>query len=241
MIAVLWAYEGWQWVTYTASETINPQRNFPRGFLIGTLLLIVVYVVADVAYLVALGPADAARSDTIAATAVAAVLGSGTAKFVALTILISVFSTTNSGMLQAPRVYYAMARDGLFFRRLADVSPRFRTPAFAIVTSGTWSAILAWSGTFQQLFTYVVFAGWVFYGLAAASIFVFRRRERGAKRPYSVPGYPWTPLAFVLASGAVVVNTIVSDWRDAAFGLGIMALGLPAYFFWRSRRSAPAA
>jgi len=241
MIAVLWAYEGWQWVTYTASETINPQRNFPRGFLIGTLLLIVVYVVADVAYLVALGPADAARSDTIAATAVAAVLGSDTAKFVALTILISVFSSANSGVLMAPRVFYAMARDRLFFRRLADVSPRFHTPAFAIVTAGIWSAILAWSSTFQQLFTYVVFAGWVFYGLAAASIFVFRRRAHGAKRPYSVPGYPWTPLAFVLASGAVVINTIVADWRDAAFGLGIMALGLPAYFFWRSRRSAPAA
>jgi APA family basic amino acid/polyamine antiporter len=172
---------------------------------------------------------------------VAAVLGSGTAKFVALTILISVFSSANSGVLMAPRVFYAMARDRLFFRRLADVSPRFHTPAFAIVTAGIWSAILTWSGTFQQLFTYVVFAGWVFYGLAAASIFVFRRRAHGAKRPYSVPGYPWTPLAFVLASGAVVINTIVADWRDAAFGLGIMALGLPAYFFWRSRRSAPAA
>ena len=115
MIAVLWAYEGWQWVTYTASETIDPQRNFPRAFLIGTLLLIVLYVVADVAYLVALGPAEAARSDTIAATAIAAVLGPNAAKLVALMILISVFSTTNSGVLMAPRVFYAMARDGLFF------------------------------------------------------------------------------------------------------------------------------
>lgn len=241
MIAVLWAYEGWQWVTYTASETIDPQRNFPRAFLIGTLLLIVVYVVADVAYMVALGPAEAARSDTIAATAIAAVLGPNTAKLVALMILLSVFSTTNSGVLLAPRVFYAMARDGLFFKKLATVHPKYHTPVFAIVASGIWSAILAWSGTFQQLFTYVVFAGWAFYGLAAASIFVFRHRARGTPRPYSVPGYPWTPLAFVLSAAAVVVNTIISDWKEAALALGVMALGLPAYFFWRARRNASAA
>jgi APA family basic amino acid/polyamine antiporter len=128
-----------------------------------------------------------------------------------------------------------MGRDKLFFTQLGHVHPKFHTPAVAIIATGVWSAVLAWSGTFTQLLTYVIFAAWIFYGLAGASLFVFRRRMPAASLPYRVPGYPWTPLLFVLASAALVINTIVSDWKDSAFGVLILLLGLPAYLFWRKR------
>jgi APA family basic amino acid/polyamine antiporter len=130
-------------------------------------------------------------------------------------------------------MYYAMARDRLFFQRLASVHPKFGTPAFAIVTLSAWAALLAATGTFEQLLTYVVFAGWIFYALGAMSVFVFRRREPNAARPYRVPGYPVTPLLFVLAAAALVVNTLITQPGRAAVGLGFVALGAPAYLIWR--------
>ncbi|MFY9530304.1 MAG: amino acid permease [Candidatus Acidiferrales bacterium] len=235
MIAVLWAYEGWQFIAYSAGEALHPQRDFPRAFFYGNASLIGVYVLAVLSYLVALGPQAAARSDTVAATAMSAVLGPTAAKLVALMILISVFGGANSIQLTAPRVFYAMAADGLFFRRLAEVHPRFRTPAIAVLTSGVWAAFLACLGSFQQLLTYVIFTGWIFYGLAGASIFVYRRRQPNLERPYRVPGYPWTPALFVLAAAALVLNAIAAGPSGAAEGLGITFLGLPAYFIWRAR------
>jgi basic amino acid/polyamine antiporter, APA family len=235
MISVLWAYEGWQYGTYSAGETINPQRNFPRAFLIGTAILIGIYMLANVAYLAALGPKEAASASRIASSSVAVVMGPGAAKLVAIAILISIFSAANSTALTAPRVYYAMAKDGLFFKRLAEVHPRFGTPAFAIVTGSIWSAILACVGTFQQLLSYVVFTGWIFYGLAAACVFVYRRRMEGTLPPYQVPGYPWTPLLFILSAVALVGNTIIATPGDAMKGLLMVLLGVPVYFFWRSR------
>jgi APA family basic amino acid/polyamine antiporter len=235
MIAVLWAYEGWQFPAYSAGEAIEPQRNFPRAFLMGTLFLIAIYLLANLGYLAALGPARASATDSIAATALAAVSQPGLAKLVALAILVSVFSAANSIQLTAPRVFYQMASDGLFFRKLGTVHPRFRTPAFAILAGGVWAAVLAASGSFEQLFTYVIFAGWIFYGLAAASIFMYRRREPNRPRPYRVPGYPWTPALFVVAAAALVINAIVAGPSGAAQGLAIVLAGLPAYFFWRAR------
>ena len=237
MIAVLWAYEGWAFATYTAGETLEPQRNFPRGLAIGALALIAIYTLADVAYLHALGPARAAQTDTIAAVAVAAVLGSKAGKLVALMILVSVFSAANSTVLTAPRVFHAMAEDGVFFPTLARVHPRYRTPAAAIVAIGVWSAVLAVTGTFEQLFTYVIFVGWTFYGLAAMSIFVFRRREGPPANTFRVPGYPVTPLLFVLAAAALVGNTLMATpWKQSLFGVGIVLLGVPVYFFYRWRK-----
>lgn len=235
MIGALWAYEGWQFISYSAGEAVNPQRDFPRAFLFGNASLIAIYVIAAFSYVAALGPAAASRTDTIAATAMAAVLGPAAAKLVALAILISTFSATNSVQLTAPRVFYAMAADGLFFRRLAEVHPRFRTPAIAVLTSGIWAAFLSCTGNFEQLFTYVIFTGWIFYGLAGASIFVYRRRWPELKRPYRVPGYPWMPGLFVAAAAGLVINTLVSGPEGAAEGLGIVLLGLPVYFVWRSR------
>ena len=238
MIAVLWAYEGWQYASFSSGEALHPQRDFPRAFFIGTLALITIYAVTDFSYLIAIGPKEAANTMTIAATAVSAVLMPTAGKFVAFAILIATFSSANSIQLTAPRVFYAMAEDGLFFRKLAEIHPRFRTPATAIIAGGIWAAILSCIGTFQQLLTYAIFAAWIFYALAAASVFVYRVKKPDMPRPYRVPGYPFTPAIFVVAAFALVVNTIISRPQGAAEGLGIVLLGLPAYFYWRARATA---
>ena len=240
MIGVLWAYEGWQYVTFSAGETINAQRNFPSALLIGSSTLIGIYLLANLAYIAALGPARAAQSNSIAAAAVSAVAGPWAAKLVALPILISIFSAANGIALTAPRVYYAMARDGVFFHRLSEVHPRFRTPAFAVLAGSAWAAVLAATGTFEQLLTYVVFTGWLFYALGAATIFIYRRRSDEVASPYRVPGYPLTPLLFILSAAAIVINTMATQPIRAAVGLGVVLLGVPAYLIWRSRiRSNP--
>src|SRR5256714_10540731 len=235
MIGVLWAYEGWQYATFSAGETINAQRNFPRALLMGSAALIFIYVVANLAYLAALGPLKASQTDAVAAAAMTAVVGPAASKLVAAAILISIFSATNGLTLTAPRVYYAMARDGVFFHQLEKIHPRFRTPAFAILAGSAWSIVLAATGTFEQLLTYVVFTGWLFYALGAASIFIYRKRASERELPYRVPGYPWTPLLFIVAAAALVINTIVTQPVRAAIGLGIVLLGTLAYPIWRSR------
>jgi len=233
MISVLWAYEGWQYATYTAGETINPQRTFPLAFLIGTSVLIAVYLFANIGYVAALGASGVASSTRVAATALGVVLNFQGAKLVSIVILISMFSAANSIILNAPRVYYAMSRDGLFFASLSRVHPRFKTPALAISAAGIWSGVLAVSGTFEQLLTYVVFIGWIFYALAAASVFFYRKRFPNAIRPYRVPAYPFTPIVFIIAAVALVGNTIATQPARAGLGLGIVFLGTPAYALWR--------
>src|SRR5205807_5743005 len=219
IVSVLWAYEGWQYSTFAAGETVNPRRDFPLAFLTGVLILIGVYVFANLGYLAALGTAGVANSNRVAATALATVVSPAVAKAVTFAILISMFSAANSIVLTAPRVYYAMARDGLFFRRLAEVHPRFGTPAFAVAATAFWASLLAVTGTFEQLLTYVVFVGWSFYALAAASIFVYRKRETTASARYRVPGYPWTPLLFIATVAAFVLNTVLAQPARAAIGI----------------------
>ena len=239
MIGVLWAYEGWQYATFSAGETVDAQRTFPRGIIAGTALIIGIYVLANVAYIAALGVSAASASDRIAAEAVAAVLGPNAGKVIAVVILVSMFSAANGLVLTAPRMYYAMARDGVFFAKLGEVHPRFGTPAVAIVTSCLWAMVLAASGTFEQLLTYVVFAGWIFYALGALAIFVYRRRGAGAAAAFRTPGYPVTPVLFILSAAAIVINTIVTQPERAAVGLGMVALGVPVYFFWKYRGVRP--
>jgi basic amino acid/polyamine antiporter, APA family len=245
MINVLWAYEGWQFGTYSAGEVVDPQKAFPRAFLLGSLVLAGLYIIAVTAYLVALGPAGATASNTIASTSVGVVLGRKAEIIVALTILVSTFSAANSVILTAPRVFYAMANDNLFFKKLAEVHPRFQTPAWAIVALGVWSAVLACFGKFAELIGGVIFVGWIFYGLGAAAIFPLRRAGKGLAIPYRVPGYPWTPLLFVLAAATIVGNAIYqaveepSKFVNLAIAIALFALGLPAYYFWR-KRAAPA-
>lgn len=237
MIGVLWAYEGWQYATFSAGETRDPSRTFPLAIGAGTAALIGIYMLANVGYVAALGVEAASGSASIAADAVRVVLGPGAAALIAVAILVSMFSAANGLTLTAPRAYFAMARDGLFFKGLATIHPRYGTPAVAISASSLWAMVLAATGTFQQLLTYVVFVGWIFYALGALSIFVYRRRSPDAHRPFRVPGYPLTPALFVISAAAIVVNTLFVQPREALMGLAIMFLGTPAYLLWRRKRT----
>jgi basic amino acid/polyamine antiporter, APA family len=239
MIGILWAYEGWQYVTFSAGETRDPQRVFPRAIAVATAALIVLYVVANFGYVAALGTNAAAASDHVAADAMAAVFGAVSGKFFSALVLVSIFSAANGVMMTAPRLYYSMARDRVFFSGLARVSERYGTPASAIVLLAAWSAILAASGTFEQLLTYVVFAGWIFYGLGALSVFGSRRRYPDLVRPFRTPGYPITPTLFALAAGLLVANTIRTQPKEAAIGIAVVLLGTPAFYLWRARSPRP--
>ncbi len=241
-VAVLWAYEAWQYATFSAGETERPERNLPLGIGLGTGLVILVYLLANVAYLAALGPDGLQASSAVAADAARALFGPTAGVLVAVAIMISIFSAANGVTITTPRIYYRMGRDGVFFQKLGEVHPRFHTPAIAILVSSVWAAILAATGTFEQLLTYVVFAGWIFYALGGISVIVYRRRLPDAPRPFRVPGYPVTPILFVIAAAAIVINTIVTQPARAFVGLGIVALGSPAYVIWRARqRRSPAA
>jgi len=235
LLGVLWAYEGWQNVTNSAGEAVDPQRSFARGIAIGTAALVAIYLTANVGYLAAVGPQGVAASDRIAADAAHGLLGPGAAQLVTAAILVSIFSAANGLALTGPRMYFAMARDGVFFRALAAVHPRFGTPAVAIVAGAAWAMFLALTGSFEQLFTYVVFASWLFAALAAASVFVLRRRRPDLPRPFRVPGYPLTPALFILAAAAIVLNTIVARPVQAVAGLGVVLLGTPGYLIWKRR------
>jgi APA family basic amino acid/polyamine antiporter len=238
MIGVLWAYEGWQYVTFSAGETVDPQRTFGRGIVIGTVLLIGIYVLANVGYFSALGIMGVASSTRVASDAAGAVLGPWAARVLGVVILISIFSAANGLTLTLPRLFFAMARDRLFFARLAEVHPRFATPAAAILGTAIWSAVLVLSGSFEQLLTYVVFMSWIWFALAALAIFVYRRREPDAPRPFRTPGYPLTPILFVLSALVIVGNTVVAQPVQSLVGLGIAFLGIPAYLWWRWRARA---
>jgi basic amino acid/polyamine antiporter, APA family len=238
MIGVLWAYEGWQYVTFSAGETVDPQRTFGRAIVTGTLLLIAIYVLANLGYFAALGVSGVASSSRVASDAAGAVLGPWAGRTLAAVILVSIFSAANGLTLTLPRLFFSMARDGLFFRRLAEVHPGFGTPAWAIVGTAVWSSVLVLSGTFEQLLTYVVFMSWLWFALAALAIFAYRRREPDLPRPFRTPGYPLTPVLFVAAALGIVANTVVAQPVQSLVGLGITALGIPAYLWWQ-RGSIP--
>ena len=237
LLGVLWAYEGWINVTNSAGEALDPQRTFSRGIIVGTAALIALYLLANIGYLATLGPEGVAGSQRVAADAVRVLFGPVAAKLVSVAVLVSVFSAANGLALTGPRMYYAMARDGVFFRALGAVHPRFGTPAMAIAAGGAWAVLLTLWGSFEQLLTYVVFASWLFAALAAASVFVLRRRHPEARRPFRVPGYPVTPALYIVAALAIVANTVVARPVQALAGLGIVLLGTPVYFLWKERGS----
>ena len=238
MVGVLWAYEGWQYSTFSAGEVIDPQKNFARGIIIGTAALIGIYLLANVAYVAALGLQRSAASDRIAAEAVAVIFGPNAGKLIALAILVSMFSAANANILCGTRVYFAMAQDGVFIKRMAAIHPKWKTPAFAIIASSAWSAVMAATGSFEQLLTYVVFAGWAFYGLGAAAVFYYRRHEPNAVRPFRVPGYPWTPILFIGAAAAIVLNTVYLHPLQALIGVGLILLGAPVFWYWSRKKVA---
>jgi APA family basic amino acid/polyamine antiporter len=200
---------------------------------VGTAVLVVLYLLANLGYLAVLGPTGVMASDRVASEAATGVLGPVAGKLLAGVALVAMFSAANSIVLTSPRVYFAMAHDRLFFARLAEVHPRFGTPALAILAGSAWSALLAATGTFEQLLTYVVFAGWIFYGLGAAALFVLRRRQPEA--PFLTPGYPLTTALFVAASAYIVLGTLVAQPRQAAVGTLMILAGVPVYLFWRRK------
>jgi APA family basic amino acid/polyamine antiporter len=234
MIGILWAYEGWQYATFSAGETRDPQRVFPRAISVATAALIALYLLANIGYVAVLGGATGA-SEHVAADAMTTAFGGVAGKLLSLVVLVAIFSASNGLMMTAPRLYYSMARDGVFFARLGRVNERTGTPVSAIVLLAVWSAVLAATGTFVQLLTYVVFAGWIFYGLGALSVFASRRRSPDVVRPFRTPGYPVTPVLFAAGAAVIVLNTLREQPTQALIGLGVVLLGTPAFYVWRSR------
>jgi APA family basic amino acid/polyamine antiporter len=223
LVASLWAYKGWEAATYSAGETKNPQRNLPLGIVIGCVACVVLYIVAQLAYLYVL-PA-----------AMNIAVGGIGASIISFIILFSIMGATNQNFVCSPRVYYAMAKDGLLFPKLASIHPKFRTPHVSIIAIGLWSIVLSLSGTFEQLFTYVVFGQWIFFGLTVAAVIVLRKKRPDLPRPYKTWGYPVTPIIFILASVYLAVSALLNQFANAMAGLGIILLGLPFYYFWKKR------
>ncbi len=238
MIAVLWANDAWYCVTWIAGEMKDPQRNLPRALFYGISLLTVVYLAVNVAYLYAL-PMDQLRGvRRVAEHAATAMVGRRGATFVALTVVLSTFGCNVAAILAGARLLFAMARDRVFMPAAARIHPVYRTPHIAIVALASWSALLALSGTYEQLFTYVIFASNLLHVIGAFGVFRLRRRRPDLPRPYRVWGYPVVPIVFIVASGAVVLNTLVERPKESLAGLGLLALGVP--FFILSKRGANA-
>jgi APA family basic amino acid/polyamine antiporter len=228
LIAVLWAYEGWHVLSFTAGEFKNAERDLPRAFFYGTLIVASVYIVSNVAYYFVLTPEQIQQTSRVAATAVGSVMG-GPAIFISSLIVISIIGATNGLMLTGPRVYYAMAEEGLFFSAFKKINPRFHAPVFSILVQGIWAACLTLMGSFQELFTYVVFTAWIFYGLAVAAVIVLRVRQPALNRPFRAPGYPWMQVLFVAAALGITLSAIVSSPMHAIFGIALVLTGLPVY------------
>jgi APA family basic amino acid/polyamine antiporter len=240
MIAALWTYDGWYGATFSAGEMRNPKRDLPLGLIAGTGIIMALYLGLNAVYLRAL-PLDAmAATPRIGETAAAALFGAGGARLVSAAVVVSTFGCLSATILYSPRIYLAMARDGLFFRSLAAVHPRFRTPARSLWAQSGWAIVLTASGTYEQLYTYVVFAAVLFHVATGAAVFALRRKRPGAPRPYRVWGYPWVPALFIAASLALVGNTLWEKPVESLWGLGLVALGLPAYAWWRWRGAGAA-
>jgi APA family basic amino acid/polyamine antiporter len=233
MIAVLWTYESWYYVTYAAGEIRDPQRNVPRALVIGVLLLMAIYLIVNIAYLYALSIDEMRGVTRIAETAATALMGPGGAAFIAATVVVSTFGCNAAGLLGGSRVLFAMARDGVFLPAASKVHRQYRTPHIAVAALTTWSIVLALSGTYEQLFTYVMFASILFSAAAGLALFRLRRTHPAHSRPYRAWGYPWIPAIFVLGSLAFVVNTMLERPVESLAGLGLVALGIPVYFFSR--------
>ena len=235
MIAALWTYDGWYGLTCSAGEVRDPARTLPRGLILGNLAILGLYLLLNLAYLRALPIAAMAETPRIGETAAAALFGPGGARLVSLAVLISTFGCISSTILYSSRIYLPMAEDGLFFRSLAEVHPRYRTPVRSLWAQSAWAALLTLSGTYEQLYTYVVFASVVFHAATAAAIFVFRRRAPDLPRPYRTWGYPLVPALFILACLLLIGNTLAEKPVESLLGLGLLVLGLPAFLAFRAR------
>ncbi len=236
LVPVLFTYGGWQQTNFIAEEIVEPERTLPRALVLGVVIVVAVYLSANLAYLRVLGLGGLAASTAPAAEVMERLLGARGAGVIAAGIAVSSFGFLNLVILVTPRVFQAMAADGVFLPRLARLHPVYHTPTAAILLQAGWAILLILSGSFAQLVDYVTFGDWIFFGLTVAGLFVYRRRDRGAPPTgFRTPGYPFTPALFVLAAGYVVVSAIAANPRNAALGSLLIALGVPVYGYWARR------
>jgi APA family basic amino acid/polyamine antiporter len=231
LVAGLFAFGGWHMVTYNAEETINPRRTIPRALMLGTLIVAGCYMALNAAYLHVLPLQTVASSTRVAADAADAVLGFGGGAIMSGLAIFSTFGALSGIILSGPRVYFAMARDGLLFQWLGEIHPKFFTPHRAIFVQAFWSAILVGTGTYRALFTRVIYTEWIFFGVMAIGLFILRRRPN-LERRYAVWGYPLVPIVFIVSAFAIVMNQIFSDAAESLLGLSFVLIGLPVYYFW---------
>jgi len=239
-----WAYDGWNKLTYIAGEVKEPQRNIPRGLVIGMLIVTGIYVLMALAYSYVL-PIDVMAKSKLVAADVAEKCFSGGGRWIAAAVMISTFGTTNAIILATARVYFSMAQRNVFPAFIGRAHPRFHTPAASLVVQGIWSVLLLFSGTFDTLTDMLIFVSWVFYAVGAFGLFVLRRKEPNAPRPYKVPGYPFVPIIFILFSVLYLVLTVINDITEynagrqptinSAFGTLLVLIGMPIYFLYRKR------
>jgi len=237
LVASLWAYKGWEGATYSAGEVKRPERNLPMGLLIGTMTCVIIYVVANMAYLYVFPASKIADSPRIASDVMNVVVGPVGASIISFIILFSIMGAANQTILCSPRVYFAMARDGLFFDKIAEAHPKFLTPHISIIALGIWSLVLTLLlETFESLFTYVIFGEWIFFGLTVGAVIVLRKKRPDLPRPYKTWGYPITPIIFMLAALYISGTSLISTFKESMFGLIIIFLGVPAYIYWKKRK-----
>jgi APA family basic amino acid/polyamine antiporter len=246
MSGAFWAYDGWINITYVAGEIKEPQRTIPRALFLGTAIVITVYVLTNLAYLYVLPIDVMAQSKLVAADVAESFLGRYGGAFVSAAVMISTFGTVNGTILASARVYYAMAKERLFFRKMETVHPRYRTPGPSLFLQGIWASLLTLSGTFDQLTDQLIFVAWIFYALSAIGVFVLRKKMADVPRPYRVWGYPYVPAIFVAFAALYVVYTLYSDITSFArgetplinsvMGLIYVVIGIPGYIYWNRKK-----
>jgi len=235
MIATLWSYDGWNSLTYLAGEVKDPQKNIPRALILGTVAIIIIYVLTNMAYLYILPIERIATSKLVAADVMNTIFPALGGAIISAMVMISTFGTVNATSMTTARVFYAMSKDKMFFKSMGQVHPKFRTPAKSLVIQGVWASILCLTGTYDQIFTYVIFAGWIFYALGAAAVFILRKKQPNTERPYKVPFYPWIPITFIIVATWFVMNTIVEQPNESLVGTLLLAAGIPFYLYWQKQ------
>ncbi|MGO9088494.1 MAG: APC family permease [Candidatus Sulfotelmatobacter sp.] len=240
LIAVYWAYDGWVYITWVAGEVKEPRRNVPLAMVLGVLAVGAIYIAMNVTYVYALPLKEIAAHETIAHAAAAALFSPGAAVWLSLVIAISCFSAAATCTLSGARVYMAMAQDGVFFKRMAVIHPKWRTPAFSLVGQGVWAAVLTLTGHYDQLYTYVMLGMVLSYELTVIGMFWLRWKRPEIPRPYRCTGYPWLPGIYVLIGAAWILNTIWKRPLEAFWSIAIVLIGVPGYLYWkrRSRKTA---
>jgi len=233
MVSVLWTYDGWIFITYVAGEVKNPGRNIPLSLVFCMLIVISIYLLINFVFTYTLGIGAMGTSTLVASDSAFIFLGEKGAVLVSIIILISLLGANNGFILTSARINYAMARNRLFFQQAAKVHPKFKSPANALIIQAVWACALTFSGTYNQLITYIIFASWIFYAMSCAAVIILRKKRPEMKRPYKTPGYPYIPIIFILFAVFLTFNTILEAPRDAAVGVGIILAGLPLYFYWK--------